>query len=360
MKNVSNLKSVALADFVDAPERLRELRARDHAVLHIVARRNPAHRAEGVLAPFPQQLALAIVARHAHLARLVRLAHLAHRCRLRLGRFAQPFQLDQKHGRAVQGETGVDVRLDGAQRPAVEHFARRRSDPARGDVRHGFRGVIHRVIYCQQGFHRFGLAQQLHRDFGHQRQRALRAHQQSGQVVARRVERFSADTHDFAIRQHQLEAQHVICRHAIRQRVRPARVFRHVAADRAGLLARRIGRVVEIGVLDSARQFVIHHAGLHHSALVFEIDGQDAIHPRKHDLDAAAQRQRAAGKPRSCAARHNRHAALMGNSRHCGHITGGSHEHDAFRARLFRRAVIFVEQQVFGFRENVCRAQRLL
>ena len=47
----------------------------------------------------------------------------------------------------------------------------------------------------------------------------------------------------FAIGQHHLEAEHVVGRDAVFERVRPAGVGGHVAADGASRLARRIGCV---------------------------------------------------------------------------------------------------------------------
>ena len=45
-------------DFADVAQRGRNLRARHHAILHVIGRAHAAHRAEGVLAALPQQLAL--------------------------------------------------------------------------------------------------------------------------------------------------------------------------------------------------------------------------------------------------------------------------------------------------------------
>ena len=57
----------------------------------------------------------------------------------------------------------------------------------------------------------------------------------------------AAELHDVAVGRHQFDAQHVVDRHAVFERVRPAGVRGDVAADRAGALARWIGRVVIAG-----------------------------------------------------------------------------------------------------------------
>ena len=46
------------ADFADVPQRRRDLRARHDAILHVIRRAHPAHRAERVLAALPQQIPL--------------------------------------------------------------------------------------------------------------------------------------------------------------------------------------------------------------------------------------------------------------------------------------------------------------
>ena len=59
----------AADDLVHAAEHVRQLGARDHAVHHHVGGRHAAVGAERGLAALPQELALGLVARHAHLAR---------------------------------------------------------------------------------------------------------------------------------------------------------------------------------------------------------------------------------------------------------------------------------------------------
>ena len=62
-----------------------------------------------------------------------------------------------------------------------------------------------------------------------------------------RVERLAAELDDVAVGQHDRQPGHVVDREAVLEAVRAARVLGDVAADRADLLARRIGRVEEAG-----------------------------------------------------------------------------------------------------------------
>ena len=75
----------------------------------------------------------------------------------------------------------------------------------------------------------------------------------------------------------------MIGRDAIGQRVRTAGVFGNVAADSAGALAGGIGRVEVAEGLHRERDIQIDHAGLHHRALVLEIDFEDPVHAREAD-----------------------------------------------------------------------------
>ena len=82
---------------------------------------------------------------------------------------------------------------------------------------------------------------------------------------------------------------------AVLQAVRAAGVLGHVAADRADLLARWIGRIeVAVGG-HSLRHLKIRHAGLHDDPLGVEIDVEHAVHTCERDHDPLGDRQRAAG-----------------------------------------------------------------
>ena len=104
VKNIPDLEAVFLSDLVDAPQRGGQFRPRNHAVLHVICRRDPADRPKRVLAALPKQIALVRVPRHAHLPRVMQPANVGHFLRLRFSRFAQPIHVDQQHGRRVQSD----------------------------------------------------------------------------------------------------------------------------------------------------------------------------------------------------------------------------------------------------------------
>ena len=82
-------------------------------------------------------------------------------------------------------------------------------------------------------------------------ERSLAADDDTRQVVAGIVLGRSAELDDRAVGQHHFDAQHVVDRDAVLQRVRSARIGREIAADGAGPLARGVGRVVKAGSLES-------------------------------------------------------------------------------------------------------------
>src|SRR5947207_3293356 len=113
----------------------------------------------------------------------------------------------------------------------------------------------------------------------------------------------AAEPHDHAVRHHDFEAEDVVRGDAVLQRVRPAGVVRDVAADRARLLARGIGRVVVALRADLPREVQVHEAGLDDGDLVVLVDLEDAIHPHERDDDAALGGEAPAGEPGARAAR---------------------------------------------------------
>ena len=101
MEHVADGNPVFLADLFDGPQRFRDLRARNHAVLHVVCRTDAPDRSERVFAALPQQVPLLGRLRHAHFARSASAAHLRDRLACSSTASVRPFQLDQQHRRRV-------------------------------------------------------------------------------------------------------------------------------------------------------------------------------------------------------------------------------------------------------------------
>ena len=121
-----------------------------------------------------------------------------------------------------------------------------------------------------------GALQDAHGDFGDHAEQAFRAGDQAEHVVALGVEMLAADADHLAGHQHDFAAEHVVGGHAVFQAMHAAGIFRHVAADGAGDLRGRIGRVIKAGMRHRVRHREIGDAGLDHGDAVVEIDLADA------------------------------------------------------------------------------------
>ena len=140
--------------------------------------------------------------------------------------------------------------------------------------------------------------------------------------------------------------------------MRPAGIFRDVAADGAGFLAGGIRRKIKSGVLYGARDIQIDHAGLDDGAAILQVQFQDAVHTRKDDHHAASASQRAAGESRARASANDRNLKSIGNLDDPGNVLRCVREDDDVGPALFNRAIEFVHQQVFLLRQNVSGTEK--
>ena len=348
MKNVADLKTISFGNFGDAAERLRQLGTRDDAVENVVARSEAAESAEGVFTAFPEEFALASVACDANFARVIREAHFVDGGGLCGDRFGYTFELNEQDGGAVTRESGVDVVFDGVESPAIDHFAGGGSNGAGGNFSDGARGVVEIVEDGEQSFYGFGLAGKFYRDFGDEGERTFAADEQAAKIVTRGIAVRVADAHDFAVGEDELERDNVIDGHAVGERVRTASVFGDIAADGARFLAGRIGSVIEAGVFDSASDIEIDDAGLNGGALIFEVDGDNFVHARKCEHDAAGARKRAAGEAGAGAPSYDGKIVTGGQFDELGNFGSGFGEYDQIGAAFVDGAVVFVKEQIFG------------
>ena len=153
-----------------------------------------------------------------------------------------------------------------------------------------------------------GLGSELDRDLGDDREQALAAGDEREQVVAGAVERLAAELDDLAGDQHAAHAAHVVHGEPVLEAMHAARVLGDVAADRAGDLRRRIGRVVEAVRRGGLGDREIAHAGLHDRGARERVDREDALELGERQHDAARIGQRAARQAGAGAARDHRDA----------------------------------------------------
>ena len=134
---------------------------------------------------------------------------------------------------------------------------------------------------------------------------ALGAADKPEEVIAGRVHRLAADIEDFAVQGDEARAEEIVGCDAVFEAMGAARVHRDVAADRAGELGGRIGRVKEALRPDRFRNREIGHARFDAREAVGEVDLEDAAHLGQGDDDRVFLRDRAARERGPGAARHD-------------------------------------------------------
>src|SRR5690606_36487553 len=128
-------------------------------------------------------------------------------------------------------------RMDGR---TVHHLHASGNNADADNIRNALAGLLARGEADQQGTGRVRLSEYAHRHLGDHAEQALRAGHEPEQVVTLAVEMLSAEAYDLAIHQHHLDAEYVIGCQTVFEAMHAAGIFRHIAADRAGDLRRRI------------------------------------------------------------------------------------------------------------------------
>ena len=149
-------------------------------------------------------------------------------------------------------------------------------------------------------------------------------------------------------------------RESVLQTVRAAGVFSDVAADRANLLTRRIGSVVEAVRRHRPRDVEIDDARLDGDPLIRDVDVEDPVQARQRDQDPAGNRQRTAGETGAMAPRDERDAVAMAAADDRLHVDGGSREQD--EARPFAQpceGVRFVRDELVLVADDDVRREEL-
>ncbi len=301
---------------LDPSQHLGQARAGDDAVLDVVVGRDPPHGGERGLPPLPEERAVGVARRDADLERPALVADPLELGRVALDLLGDAVELDEEDGAGalrVPGSDGVLGRLD---REPVHHLDRGRHDTGGDDPLHGRTRGVHRVERREQRAHRLRHADEPERDARHDAQRPLGADDDADEVRPVGVERLAAQLDDLAVREHEREPGHVVCGEAVLEAVGAARVLRDVPADRADLLARRVGRVEESVRRDGARHVEVRDSRLDDDPLAREVDLEDAVHPRQRDDDASGDRRRASGETGPGAARDERDALAMAGAQH--------------------------------------------
>ena len=146
---------------------------------------------------------------------------------------------------------------------------------------------------------------------------------------------------------------------AVLQAVRAAGVLGDVAADRADLLARRIGRVEVAVRRDRTRDVEVRDAGLDDDAPALEVDLEDAVHAGERDDDAARDRRRASREPRAGAARDERDTRRVARADDRLHLLGRRGQCDELGDRAVPgQPVALVDAELLELRDDVLAPER--
>ena len=105
-------------------------------------------------------------------------------------------------------------------------------------------------------------------------------------------------------------------------------------------------------MFDSPGNVEVYDAGLDDSALIIEIEFENAIHAREDEHESAGTGERTARETGAGAATEDGHVVFGGEADNFGDFGGGAREGDEVGAPFFDGAVVFVEDEVFGAGED--------
>ena len=358
MEDVRTAQAIGLFHAGDARQDFGQALARNGAVHAVVVGRDAARRGKGVLAARPELHALRFRLRDGDGAGARPLQHGRHAGDFLFHFLVGAVRLAQQDGGRIGVIAGLDERFDHARRGLVHHFQPRRDDAGGDHVGHR---IAARDDVAERGHDdacRGRFRDQLDRHFRDDAQHAFGADEDGQQVKARRIERFAAQFQHLAIDGDDAHAQHVVHGESVFQAMHAARVFRHVAADAAGDLRGRVGRVIQRVRRRRFRDGQVAHARLHHGRARIRIEAHDAVQARRRQHHAIGDRQGAAGQARAGAARHDRHVQRAADAEDGDDLflrVGQSDHHR--QLAIGGQAVAFVGARILGIGQHAAGRQ---
>ena len=140
--------------------------------------------------------------------------------------------------------------------------------------------------------------------------------------------------------------------------VHATRVLGHVAADGAGDLAARVGRIEQAVRCRRFADGQIAHAALHDGRARARVDRDNAVELGQAQRHAHRVRQGAARQARARAPRHHRHAQAVAGAQHVGHLRFAFGQgDDERRFAVGGEAVALVRHGIFALPEQRVRGQ---
>ncbi len=325
---------------LDCRQCLSEAGTRHDAVLDDEVGTEPAHGRERRLPALPDPCAVLIVFGHARLSgarvgeNLPQLLEFAGDLR------ALALELHEQQRRGVRGIIRLHRGLSGVDGEAIHDFHRSRQQPGPDHARHGVAGGLKARVRRQHRAIHLRARDQPQRDLQRDPEQPFGSDEQAGQIRSRLFKAVAAQRDERPVGQDRADAEHVVRGHAMTETVRAARVEGHVAANRADLLAGRIGRVVEAMRRAKRGDREIDDAGLDHGHARARVEPHDPIQPVERDDNSIFDRHGAARQAGAAATGHERHTGRLAQADGLDHVLRRFGDDDGPRPRAERREAV--------------------
>ncbi len=231
----------------------------------------------------------------------------------------------------ADAEIEADVGGESGETTAVDVLQHERADAAAHDDGNRGRDLVDRRERHEQRGVVLRARVDLQHGFGDDRERAFRPDDQLGEVVAgRRLHELAAGPDDVAVREHRLEAQHLVAGDAVFHGPHAAGVGGDVAAERRAVLT-GIHGIDEPQGRERGVELVEAHAGTHDGDVVFRVDLDDPIHALEGEHDPVGERRAGAREAGSRAPGRDRHPQLVADAHDGRDLVGRTRPHDGQR-----------------------------
>ena len=265
-------------------------------------------------------------------------------------------ELDEQKAAAI-GIIGMDGSLGSMNGEVVHHFDGGREHACGNDTADGGASFVSGRKGGEKRSDAFGTLGDAEDDFCGDAKSAFRADKDACQIVSGRVESFSAEVNEGAVRENDFKAEDMSGGETVFQAMRAPRIFRDVSADSANGLRRRIGGIKIFLRLDDAGDVEIEDAGFDDDAGVRDVDFKDAIHAHEAEDDAVRDGERAAAQARAGATRdEGNFFAVADADDGLDLLSGRRKQHSAGHDAKIGEAVAFVGVELFGGRNEAAAA----
>ena len=323
MKDIHHRDLVAIGDLVDLLEDVGESGPGNDGVVQVVVGRDLGDGAERGLAALPECSSLLLGASEPHVGGGIGPTEFLDTGGVDLDPTLESFEFGEQHGGGIGGVTGSDIVLDRNGHALIHHLERGGHDTGGDDVADGLRSVADRGERQQQGAHGRGVGCDPDPDLGGDPERALAANERAAKVESGGLILGAAEHGDLPVGQYDFQRHDVGIGDAVGEAVGASGIVGDIAAERADLLARRVGGEVESLGPQLLREVEIDDAGLHPGDAVVRVDRQHLVHPAGRYDDGPPQRDCAAGESGAGATGNHGRTVLLGDSHDRLDLFGG-------------------------------------